>query len=198
MKCILLLFKYKYFEYYKEITEFFVCLFMLLIYCFCFFKRLFTGGIKTQDQINIYKSFFKSFIAFNFIYMILSFFLLSYGFVVFGINDTEEITDFMKIKVLIHSSLNSIIMILYIVIIVKNFRVIKYMNNIEKEMNLINNEKNNPKNIKFTDLYNLTHILKPIIYNNYEMNLFYELEGEKLNNKMNKERIDSEINDLKE
>ena len=189
---------YKYFEYYKEITEFFVCLFMLLLYCFCFFKRLFTGGIKTQDQINIYKSIFKSFNAFNFIYMILSFFLLSYGFVVYGINDTKEITDFMKLKVLIHSSLNSIIMILYIVIIVKNFRVIKYMNNIEKEMNLINNEKNNPKNIKFTDLYNLTHILKPIIYNNYEMNLFYELEGEKLNNKMNKERIDSEINDLKE
>ncbi len=167
---------YKYFEYYIEITEFLISLNMLLIYCFCFFKRLFTGGIKTQDQINIYKSFFKSFIAFNFIYMILSFFLLSYGFVVFGINDTEEITDFMKIKVLIHSSLNSIIMILYIVIIVKNFRLLNYINNIEKEMNLINGENNNPKNIEFIDLYNLKHTLKPIINNNYKMNLFYELE----------------------
>ena len=104
--------------------------------------------------------------------MFLSFFLTTYGFFEFGFI-YEELSLPSKIKLLTHSILNFIIMILYIVIIVKNFRVIKYMNNIEKEMNLINNEKNNPKNIKFTDLYNLTHILKPIIYNNYEMNLFY-------------------------
>ena len=87
-------------------------------------------------------------------------------------------------------------MIIYIVMIYKNFTAIKYINNIEKEMNLINNENNNPKYIEFIDLYNIKHILKPIIYNNYQINLFYELGGEKLKNKMNKERMDSEIYDL--
>ena len=187
---------YKYFEYYIEISEFLICLIMLFSYCFCFFKRLFTGGIKTQYQINIYKSIFKIFIVFNFIYMFLSKFLLVNGFIIYGLNYEHILTPFHQYKLLIHSILNSIIMVLYIVIIVKNFRLIKYINNIEKEMNLINGENNNPKKLEFIDLYNLKHTLKPIIYNNYKMNLFYELEGEKLKNKMNKEGIDSEINDL--
>ena len=130
--------------------------------------------------------------------MILSLFLSIYGFIILGVKNKDELTDFIKVKLLIHSILNCIIMILYIIIIGKNFSSIKYINNIEKEMNVINTEDNNPKNIEFTDSYNLTHILKPIIYNNYQINLFYELEGEKLNNKMNKERMDSEMNDLKE
>ena len=186
---------YKYFEYYIEITEFIICLMMLLIYCFCFIKRLVSGGIKTQYLINVYKSIFKIFIVFNFIYMFLSFFLTTYGFFEFGFI-YEELSLPSKIKLLTHSILNFIIMILYIVIIVKNFKLIKYINNIEKEMNLINNENNNPKYIEFIDLYNIKHILKPIIYNNYQINLFYELGGEKLKNKMNKERMDSEIYDL--
>ena len=189
---------YKYFEFYIEITEFFICLFMLLIYLFFFFKRLFIGGIKTQYQINIYKKFFKTFIVFNFIYMILSLFLSIYGFIILGVKNKDELTDFIKVKLLIHSILNCIIMILYIIIIGKNFSSIKYINNIEKEMNVINTEDNNPKNIEFTDSYNLTHILKPIIYNNYKINLFYELEGEKLKNTLNKDSIDSEINDLED
>ncbi len=128
--------------------------------------------------------------------MFLSKFLLVYGFIIYGLNYEHVLTPFHQYKLLIHSILNSIIMVLYIVIIVKNFRLIKYINNIEKEMNLINGENNNPKKLEFIDLYNLKHTLKPIIYNNYKMNLFYELEGEKLKNKMNKEGIDSEINDL--
>ena len=188
---------YKYFEYFKEITEFFVCLFMFLIYCFCFFKRLFTGGIKTQYQINIYKTYLKNCIVFNYIYMFLSLFLLTYGTIEVIVHH-DLFVLLIRVKLIIHSSLNLIIMIIYIVMIYKNFTAIKYINNIEKEMNLINNENNIPKDIKFTDLNNLTHILKPIIYNNYKINLFYELEGKKIRNKMNKEKIDFEINDLEE
>jgi len=188
---------YKYFEYYIEISEFIICLIMLLFYCFCFFKRLFTGGIKHQYLISIYKLIFKIFIVFNYIYMFLSLFLSTYGFFEYHINYYHELlTNFILTKILIHSILNFIIIILYIVIIFKNFRLIKYINNIEKEMNLFYNENNNPTYIEFIDLYNIKQRLKSIIYNNYQINLFYELERGILKNQMKEE--DSVIINLKE
>ena len=188
---------YKYFEYYIEISEFIICLIMLLFYCFCFFKRLFTGGIKTQYIINIYKFIFKIFIVFNILFMFLSLFLSTYGFFEYHINYYHELlTNFILTKILIHSILNFIIIILYIVIIFKNFRLIKYINNIEKEMNLFYNENNNPTYIEFIDLYNIKQRFKSIIYNNYQINLFYELERGILKNQMKEE--DSVIINLKE
>ena len=43
-----------------------------------------------------------------------------------------------------------------------------------------NNSINNTFNIDYIDLENKKHTLKPIIYNNYQVNLFYELEGENI------------------
>lgn len=73
-------------------------------------------------------------------------------------------------------------MILYIPIIIKNNRIKEYINQVEKEMNSINDNLpiNNPINIDYIDLKNKKHTLKPIIYNNYQVNLFYELEGENI------------------
>ena len=129
--------------------------------------------------------------------MFLSLFLSTYGFFEYHINYYQELlTYFTLTKILIHSILNFIIIILYIVIIFKNCKLIKYINNIEKEMNLFYNENNNPTYIEFIDLYNIKQRLKSIIYNNYQINLFYELERGILKNQMKEE--DSVIINLKE
>ena len=92
------------------------------------------------------------------------------------------ISNFNFIKLIVHSSFNFIIMILYIPIIVKNKRIKDYINQVENEMNLINDNLriNNPIKIDYIDLKMKKHTLKPIIYKNHNVNLFYELEGEKI------------------
>ena len=119
-------------------------------------------------------------IIYNWIFISLSFVLFINAFVLSISGD--YLSNFNSKKLIVHSSFNFIIMILYIPIIIKNNRIKEYINQVEKEMNSINDNLpiNNPINIDYIDLKNKKHTLKTIIYNNYQVNLFYELEGENI------------------
>ena len=168
------------FEYYIEIIELLFSFIILFFYLFSFIKRLLNGGIKTKAGINKFKLIIKSTIVYNWIFISLSFVLFINAFVLSISGD--YLSNFNSKKLIVHSSFNFIIMILYIPIIIKNNRIKKYINQVEKEMNSINNTLpiNNTFNIDYIDLENKKHTLKPIIYNNYQVNLFYELEGENI------------------
>ena len=168
------------FEYYIEIIELLFSFIILFFYLFSFIKRLLNGGIKTKAGINKFKLIIKSTIVYNWIFISLSFVLFVYA--MFLSIFYYILSNFNLIKLIVHSSFNFIIMILYIPIIIKNNRIKEYINQVEKEMNSINDNLpiNNPINIDYIDLKNTKHTLKPIIYNNYQVNLFYELEGENI------------------
>ena len=170
---------YGYFEYYFELFELIFSFIILFVYLFSFIKRLLNGGIKTKSGINKYKIIIKSIIVYNWIFVSLSFVLFIYA--MFVSICYYIISNFNFIKLIVHSSFNFIIMILYIPIIIKNNRIKEYINQVEKEMNSINDNLpiNNLFNIDYIDVNNKNYILKPI-YNNYQVNLFYELEGENI------------------
>ena len=169
------------FEYYIEIIELIFNFIILFFYLFIFINRLLNGGIKTKSEINKYKIIIKTLIIFNWIFIILSFVLFS--FALFVSIFYYILSNFNFIKLIVHSSFNLIIMILYIPIIVKNNRIKSYINQIEEEMNSINSNLkiNNPINIEFFDLKKKKHTFKPFMYQKYHINLFYELNGEKIN-----------------
>ena len=63
-------------------------------------------------------------------------------------------------------------------------------------MNLINDnlQFNNPINFDYIDLKNNRGIFKPIIYNNYNINLFYESEKKKIDEENRiEDRRESEV-----
>ncbi len=108
------------FEYYIETIELILSFIILFVYLFSFIKRLLNGGIKTKSCINKYKIIIKSIIVYNWIFISLSFVLFIYAMVVSICY--YIISNFNFIKLIVHSSFNFIIMILYIPIIVKKLK----------------------------------------------------------------------------
>ena len=136
----------------------------------------------------------KIIIIFNSIFMFLSFVLFNYA--MFLSIFYRNLTDFKFTILIFHSSFNFTILILYIPIIVKNKRIKDYINQVENEMNLINDnlQFNDPINIDYIDLKNNRGIFKPIIYNNYNINLFYESEKKKIDEENRiEDRRESEV-----
>jgi hypothetical protein len=102
----------------------------------------------------------------------------------------------VRTKVIIHLILNCLIFILSFVILFFNFKSKKYNSVIKKDMALFEKDltMNIPIKFDYIDVNYLRHTLKPIIYKDYQINLFYELEGEKIKkNKIDKYE-DSEVN----
>ena len=178
---------YQYLEFFFEINEFILVLIMLLISFYYFIKRLLTGGIKTQFEINnshLIFSFFKNLHYFHLIFTIILF-IFGYAILIFIINKSFMVLT----KLLFHSNTNLIIMIFYISIIKKHKRLIDYILKIKNSMNSLN-VNNQSSEIDFIDVYKKKQILKTIIINNLKTNLFYELKDNKENKN---EGIDSNI-----
>jgi hypothetical protein len=98
---------------------------------------------------------------------------------------------YILIKLIIHLTLNSLFFILSFVILFYNKKSKKYISVIKKDMALFEKDltMNIPIKFDFIDLNYLRHTLKPIIYKDYQINLFYELEGEEIGKKI-KNKID--------
>ena len=195
---------YIYIELFLEICEFMIYLLMFLSYLYLFVKRILNGGIKTDKELKMNKKILKSFIVFCFICLFLNLCLITYESCLIGHNDVILI-DYNFTKVIIHLSFNCVIFLLLSVILFFNFKSKKYISEIKNDMDLFEKDLNMniPLKFVFTDLKKQKHTLKPVIYKDYKINLFYELEGEIIDkNKKNKidKNEDSEviINDASE
>jgi hypothetical protein len=67
----------------------------------------------------------------------------------------------------------------------------RYISEIKKDLHFLeqNLKMNIPIKFDFIDLNHIKHTLKPIIYKEHQINLFYELEGEEIGKKI-KNKID--------
>ena len=87
-----------------------------------------------------------------------------------------------------------------LVILHINVKLKRYISEIKKDLHFLeqNLKMNIPIKFDFIDLNHIKHTLKPIIYKDYQINLFYELEGEKIKkNKIDKyEDSEVRINDV--
>ena len=195
---------YIYIEFFLEICEFMIYLLMFLSYLYLFVKRILNGGIKTDKELKMNKKILKSFIVFCFICLFLNLCLITYESCLIGHNEVILI-DYILTKVVIHLCSNCVIFLLLSVILFFNFKSKKYISEIKNDMDLFERDLNMniPLKFVFTDLKKQKHTLKPVIYKDYKINLFFELEGEIIDkNKKNKidKNEDSEviINDASE
>ncbi len=196
---------YIYIELFLEICEFMIYLLMFLTYLYLFVKRILNGGIKTDNELKMNNKILNSFIVFCFICLFLNLCLITYESCLIGYNKQVILINYILAKVIIHLSFNFISFILLFVILFYNFKSKKYISEIKNDMDLFEKDLNMniPLKFAFTDLKKQKHTLKPVIYKDYKINLFYELEGEKIDkNKINKidKNEDSEviINDASE
>ena len=196
---------YIYIELFLEICEFMIYLLMFLSYLYLFVKRILNGGIKTDKELKMNNKILNSFIVFCFICLFLNLCLIAYESCLIRYNKNVILFDYILTKVIIHLSFNCVIFLLLFVILFYNFESKKYISEIKNDMDLFEKDLNMniPLKFVFTDLKKQKHTLKPVIYKDYKINLFYELEGEKIDkNKINKidKNEDSEviINDASE
>ena len=193
---------YIYIEFFLEICEFMLYLLMFLTYLYLFVKRILNGGTKTEKELKMNMKIFHIFIIFSIICLCISAMLIIYESCLIDSHIKNyyiyyyKLNGYVRTKVIIHLILNCLIFILSFVILFFNFKSKKYNSVIKKDMALFEKDltMNIPIKFDYIDVNYLRHTLKPIIYKDYQINLFYELEGEKIKkNKIDKYE-DSEVN----
>ena len=175
---------YIYIEFFLEICEFMLYLLMFLTYLYLFVKRILNGGTKTEKELKMNMKIFHIFIIFSIICLCISAMLIIYESCLIESHIKDyyiyyyKLNGYVRTKVIIHLILNCLI-----------FIIKKDMALFEKDLTM-----NIPIKFDYIDVNYLRHTLKPIIYKDYQINLFYELEGEKIKkNKIDKYE-DSEVN----